>query len=82
MSSDVNSIISALSELEQDSTVPRNIKEKIQKTIETLQGSGEMSMKIDKVLADIDEIADDINLQAYTRTQIWNIVSMLEKIEN
>ena len=26
----------------------------------------------------IDEISDDVNLQAYTRTQLWNIVSMLE----
>ncbi len=78
--SDVNEIITALSELEQDNTVPRNIKERVQRTLTALNGNGEMSMKIDKALQELDEAADDINLQAYTRTQIWNIVSMLEKL--
>ncbi|MBI3051285.1 UPF0147 family protein [Candidatus Woesearchaeota archaeon] len=78
--SDVNEIITALSELEQDNTVPRNIKDRVQRTITALNGNGEMSMKIDKALQELDEVADDINLQAYTRTQIWNIVSMLEKL--
>ncbi len=80
MSTQITGILSALTELEQDSTVPRNIKDKIQKTIGTLQGEGELSMRIDKALQELDEIADDINLQTYTRTQIWNIVSMLEKL--
>ncbi len=80
MSAQITGILGALSELEQDSTVPRNIKDRIQKTMSTLQGDGELSMKIDKALQELDEIADDINLQPYTRTQIWNIVSMLEKL--
>ncbi|MBI2133540.1 UPF0147 family protein [Candidatus Woesearchaeota archaeon] len=76
----INSILNALSELEQDTSVPRNIKDKIQKTIGTLQSESELSLRIDRALQELDEIADDINLQAYTRTQIWNIVSMLEKL--
>ena len=75
----LSTIIAALSEVDQDSTVPRNIKEKIQKTIENLKGESDLSIKVDKALQELDEIADDINLQAYTRTQIWNLVSMLEK---
>ena len=42
--------------------------------------SSEISIKISKALNDLDEIADDVNLQPYTRTQIWNVVSILEKI--
>ncbi|MBI3033778.1 UPF0147 family protein [Candidatus Woesearchaeota archaeon] len=80
VSGDVDNIIVALTELEQDSTVPRNIKEKVQKTIEALKSGGEVSMNIDKALQELDEIAEDINLQPYARTQIWNIVSMLEKL--
>ncbi len=76
----VNGIVSALTELEQDATVPKNIKDKVQKTIEALQGNGDLSINIDKALQALDEIADDINIQPYTRTQIWNIVSMLEKL--
>ena len=80
MSVEIDKIISALADLVQDSSVPRNIKERIQKTIEALQGNGEVSMNVDKALQELDEIADDINVQTYTRAQIWNIVSMLEKI--
>ena len=30
--------------------------------------------------ASVDEIVNDNNMQQYTRTQIWNLVSLLEKI--
>ena len=79
MQTRVEDIITALSELHEDQSVPRNIKEKIQKTIEILKSSSDISMNKDKALAELDDVADDINLQTYTRTQIWNIVSMLEK---
>ncbi len=78
--SQISGILDALLELEQDSAVPRNIKDKIQRTIVTLQGDEDIPIKVDKALQELDDVADDINLQAYTRTQIWNIVSMLEKL--
>jgi len=28
----------------------------------------------------LDEVSDDNNIQPYTRTQIWNIASMLEAL--
>jgi len=37
-------------------------------------------IRINKALHELEEIADDINLQPFTRTQLWNIVSILEKI--
>ncbi len=81
MSADkVNGIIAALMELEHDTTVPKNIKDKVQKTLDVLQGNGDLSIKKNKVLQELDEVADDINIQPYTRAQIWNIVSMLEKL--
>ena len=78
----VQNIIEALEELSDDNTVPRNVKLKVGAVISTLKGpdSEEMSIKINKVLSILDEISDDTNLQAYTRTQVWNIASMLEMI--
>ena len=75
-------IIEILEELEEDMTVPRNVKDKIKTTIEILKEKTEdLKISINKALHELDEIADDANLQPYTRTQIWNIVSLLEKIE-
>ena len=72
-------IIETLGDLKEDGVVPKNIKIKVDAIIENLSQESEISMKVNKALNELDEISDDPNLQAYTRTQIWNIVSMLEK---
>ena len=77
---EINSIIGTLAELEEDAAVPKNVKLKIRGIINNLKEDIEPPIKISKALSELDEIADDINLQAYTRTQIWNVVSALEKI--
>lgn len=73
-------IIAELNELLGDASVPKNIKENIEKVIKTLNGDDDPSIKVSKALNELDEASNDINMQSYTRTQIWNIVSMLEKI--
>ena len=73
-------IIEILTELEEDNTVPKNVKEKVKIVSNMLKEEGDVKIKVNKVLHELDEIADDPNLQPYTRTQIWNVVSMLEKV--
>jgi len=78
----IQNILDALQELMSDTTVPRNIKSKVEEVINILKQDDkeEYSMKINKALSALDEISDDTNLQAYTRTQLWNISSMLEML--
>lgn len=78
--SEIDAVISSLNEIQQDSTVPRNVRTKIEFVINALKEDTEMSIKINKALNGLDELASDVNLQAYTRTQIWNIMSVLEKL--
>lgn len=73
-------IIAMLSELKKDTAVPRNVKNRIETTISILQEKTELSIKTHKALHELEEVADDVNLQPFTRTQIWNIVSLLEKV--
>jgi len=77
---EIKSIIELLEELKTDVSVPRNVKEKIENTISALNEQNDIKLRINKALHELDEIADDTNLQPYTRTQIWNIVSLLEKL--
>ena len=77
---DIKGIAAELKELLEDSSIPKNVKENIEKVIKILEDTGELSLKVNKALNVLDEISDDINMQSYTRTQIWNIVSMLEKV--
>ncbi len=77
----VETIITAISELQEDSTVPKNVKEKVHEIIATLKNEkAEVSMRVDRARQMLEEISEDSNLQSYTRTQLWNVASMLEKI--
>ena len=80
MGSEVQEAIKILEELESDSSVPRNVRNRIKNTIESLKEKTDLKIRVNKALYELDEIADDPNLEAYTRTQIWNIASLLEKV--
>lgn len=73
-------VIDALSELGEDNTVPKNVRIKVSEILISLQENVELCIKASKALSELDEIANDSNLQSYTRTRIWEIVSMLEKL--
>lgn len=75
-------VIEYVTELEQDSNVPRNIKNKLTAIIKSLKESAdeELSLTINKLLSDLDDISGDANLDQFTRQQIWSISSMLEGI--
>jgi len=71
-------ILAALRELEGDSAVPKNIRQRITGAIATLQGPSEPTIRASRALSQLEEVAEDLNVQAFTRTQLFNIVSMLE----
>jgi len=73
-------VIDLLKELENDSTVPRNVKLQMANAEKALRDESEISLKVHKALNELDEISDDANMQPYTRTQVWNIVSVLESL--
>lgn len=75
----INDIIEVLVELESDGTVPRNVKQKLNTIMLVLRESTDLSIRIDRALQELEEITDDSNLQPHIRTQLWNVVSMLEK---
>lgn len=71
-------VIAALRELEGDNQVPKNVKGKITSTIQVLEQEGDMPIKVSRALQELEQLAEDNNMQSYTRTQIFNIVSLLE----
>jgi uncharacterized protein (UPF0147 family) len=78
---DLNMIIEGLDDIKEDNTVPKNIRLKIETIINILQEEGcEISLKVSRVQQELDDIAEDSNIQPYTRTQIWNVASLLETL--
>ena len=75
----IQEVIKTLTELSEEASVPKNVKLKLQELAKTLNDKTDISMKVNKALNELDEIANDINIEPYIRTQIWSIVSLLEK---
>lgn len=72
-------IISLLQQIVEDRTVPRNIRASCEECINALKNGKEAeSIRINTAISILDEVTNDPNIPMYTRTQIWNIVSLLE----
>jgi len=73
-------VIAALKELSEDTSVPKNVRNCIGQTLKLLDEPAEISIKISRALHVLEGVADDANMQSYTRSQLLNIVSMLEVV--
>lgn len=76
----VEEIISAIKEVQEDSTVPKSIKLKLQKMVEILSENTNISIKVNKTLHELEIIDGDNNTDSFVRTQLMNIASMLENV--
>jgi len=78
----LSEIIHILKELQEDNTVSKNVKNKVAEMQKDLEGckDDELSLKVNKILCELEELSNDVNLPVFVRTQIWNLTSMLETI--
>jgi hypothetical protein len=78
---DLENVEKLLDEILEDRTVPRNIKSAVESAKNDLKNTEhDLAYRISSAISTLDEISNDANIPVYTRTQIWNIVSMLEVI--
>ncbi|MEA3378780.1 MAG: UPF0147 family protein [Nanoarchaeota archaeon] len=81
MTEEMLNLIEALTLIEEDMSVPKNIRFKIKNALLALQEEDkELRVKANKALQELDDIADNPNVPPYIRPQIWNIVSLLAGI--
>ena len=79
----VEAIVKLLTGIIEDRTVPRNIRtaaEEAKKEL-TENSNSTWDIRLSSAISILDEITNDPNMPIYTRTQIWNIVSMLEAVK-
>jgi uncharacterized protein len=79
MGAQFEQVIELLTQILDDRSVPKNIRENAQRSKESLlDEKNEISIRVDQAIQLLDEISEDPNMPIYTRTQIWNIVTLLE----
>ncbi len=77
---EITQIIGLLEQIINDRTVPKNIRKAAEDSKIVLADEKETKeLKISTAIHNLDEITNDPNMPLYTRTQIWNAVSMLEQ---
>lgn len=74
--------IEMMETITEDVTVPRNIKKTTDEARQKLISckEGELNVNISTAIYLMQEISNDINMPAHTRTDIWSIISELEAI--
>lgn len=80
---DLETVIMRMEDLKADSGVPSNVKTTLDQGIEVLQDEEEeLSVRINTVTSLLDEVSNDPNIAQHTRTEVWNIASQLESVNN
>jgi uncharacterized protein (UPF0147 family) len=74
----MKNIVFTLSEIKEDSSVPRNIRVRVDKAICCLGQEREVCLNVDEALQELEDVSNDPNLPIYTRIEILNIISSLE----
>lgn len=78
---DINEALDILTSLEEDDMVSRKVKERICSMKQDLKGVDEdLSLVINRVLSDIEDLSNDVNLQAHVRNELYRLTSVLELV--
>ena len=72
-------IIEMLLEICEDTSTPKQVREKLTSISQLLRNGEDPSMIVNKALHELDDVVNDSNLQPFTRTQLWSVVSLLEE---
>ena len=74
-------VIEVLLQIESDFSIPKNIRSKIKSAISALKENNlSIGVKINKSLQELDALDEESNIPSFTRTQIWHVVSSLERM--
>lgn len=64
----------------QDVTVPKNIRKVVEDSKAHLLKPGELNLRSGNAIYALDSVSEDVNMPLHARTQIWNLLSNLERL--
>ena len=79
MNNNFQEVIVRLEELKAEFDSNKRLKEKMDLVISILHKNPNLA--IEKALSELEEL-NSMNLPSYHRTQLWDVVSMLESLKN
>ncbi|MBD3262964.1 hypothetical protein GF374_01125 [Candidatus Woesearchaeota archaeon] len=82
MTDELTEVLELLDSLCKDPSISRNIRATLKIIRQNLDGCKELGITIDSALQKVEDISLNPNLPVYARSQIWNLTSMLESVNN
>ncbi len=80
MAEEIQKVVELINELINDDSTNRNIKDSLEEVIEILSGDEDATVKIHNALLELEEITESKSMESYTRSAIFNIISILESM--
>jgi uncharacterized protein (UPF0147 family) len=77
---EITDISTMLDNLVNDTSIPKNIRRALSEAKMRLDSPEDKSVKVSAAIYVIESIAEDINMPAHARTQIWAIMNALETL--
>lgn len=78
----INQALSILSAISEDKTTPRNIRQAAKDAMDALKVTNQTpAVRAAQAISLLDEVGLDTNMPPYTRTRMWNAVSLLAVIK-
>lgn len=79
MNDQLNDVLARLEELKEEFGSNKRLKEKVDLVISLLIQDSDLA--IEKALSELEEL-NSLGLPSYHRTQVWDVVSLLESLKN
>jgi len=75
-------IINFIELLTKDTSIPKNVRKGLEDAKASLKNTEEdATVRISNAVYAIQEVSNDVNLPLHARTQIWQVLGMLEKVK-
>jgi len=79
----IKQAMGVLNEVANDNTTPRNIRRAAKTAMDALQAAANsIGVRASNAISILDEISQDPNMPAYTRTRLWQVASLLEAVKD
>ena len=73
--------VAELHEISRDNLLQKNVKLKIENCLKIMNDeSKDISIRVNKVSVILDEICEDSNIESFSRTRLYNVAQLLEKV--
>lgn len=83
MLKNVSALAERMRDMAEQNSIPSNVSEMLNEAADELENEdNELSVRVNTAASILDRISNDPNIKQHTRTEIWNLASKVENLED